>query len=177
MKSSLLSEVRAAAEAGTNPTLTRSGEYVTNSRGQRLHLRTAQASSAKGLILYVHGIGAHCSRPNTKYFSSFFTTKLNYHYAAFDFHGHGYSEGERGFINTYDDLLDDLSSVLSALGPRLWARPSAFLCGNELERICKFVNLSILYNNFQLFLFAMEFMEVRLFEDLRRSNFLVHVRR
>ena len=115
MKSSLLFEVRAAAEAGTIPTLTRSGEYVINSRGQRLHLRTAQASSAKGLILYVHGIGAHCSRPNTKYFSSFFTTKLNYHYAAFDFHGHGYSEGERGFINTYDDLLDDLSSVLSAL--------------------------------------------------------------
>ena len=121
MKAALFAEVSAAAAKGpeglASLSLAASEEWVTNSRGLRLHVRTAtsKTAGAKGIVVFVHGIGAHCSRPNWTLLSKYFTESLGYHYAAFDFAGHGYSAGLKGYIGSPEDLLDDLSSFLDVL--------------------------------------------------------------
>lgn len=116
-RDALLARISAAAEEGklSELNLPQSPEFVINSRGQRLHVRTsASQGPCKGLVVNLHGYGAHCSRVNFSALSSHFTS-MQYHYVAFDFHGHGYSEGERHFIADHRHLLDDLGSVLAAL--------------------------------------------------------------
>lgn len=98
--------------------LHRSTEFVTNSRGQKLHIRThacANVKKCKGLVISLHGIGAHISRINQAHWAKSMTETNNYHYVCLDFHGHGHSEGDRAMINNYRDLLDDITSLLNAL--------------------------------------------------------------
>ena len=119
MKSSLYAEVSAAKVRGDllSLTLPKSEEWVKNSRGEKLHVRTcaAKAPQAKGLVLSLHGMGAHCSRPNSTYLARAIMEKLGFHFVTFDFHGMGRSEGERGMLHDYNNLLDDVSCVLGAL--------------------------------------------------------------
>jgi len=120
MRAALWVEVSAAAKRGDLPSLSlpESKEFVTNNRGQRIHVRTSSATpglKAKGLVVFVHGIGAHCSRANWTYLARAFNHDMGMHYAALDFAGHGYSQGDKGLISSPDDLLDDLSSFLDAL--------------------------------------------------------------
>jgi alpha-beta hydrolase superfamily lysophospholipase len=86
-------------------------------RGQRLHLRTTwpPASGApRALILSLHGYGSHASRPTHRFLSSRFAS-CGFAYAALDFHGHGYSEGERGLVSAPEHLLDDALAAARAL--------------------------------------------------------------
>ena len=124
LKDAMLSEVATAAESGPEAlralSLPRSQEFVTNSRGQRLHVRTQGCCSkgldpVKGIVIYVHGVGAHCSRPNFTALSTAFRERMGYHFAALDFHGHGYSEGDKGLVSSHDHLLNDVSSFLTVL--------------------------------------------------------------
>ena len=124
MKSSIIAQIAAAAASGENSmkglSLPKGLEFVTNGRGQRLHVRTRLAASdpsngrPRGLVLYLHGMHSHGSRIN-------FTTlareinSMGFHYAALDFHGHGYSDGHPGVITSHLDLLDDVESFLSVL--------------------------------------------------------------
>lgn len=97
--------------------LARSPEYVTNSRGQRLHLRTTWPSTTvapRGLILSLHGYGSHASRPTHRYLAARFSSS-GYAYAALDFHGHGYSEGVRGLVEAPEHLVDDALAAARAL--------------------------------------------------------------
>jgi len=98
------------------PNLPNSLEYVTNSRGQKLHVRTYWPSEgpAKSILFFFHGYAGHQNRPTQAYIAR----ELNAQKIAcvmFDFHGHGYSEGDRGRVTQYSDLIDDAMSVLSAV--------------------------------------------------------------
>lgn len=119
MKCSLYEEVAKAKKRGDllGLTLPKSEEWVRNSRGHRLHVRTwaAKVPQAKGLVLSLHGMGAHCSRPNSTYLARAITETLGFHFVSFDFHGMGRSEGERGMLHDYNHLLDDVNCVLEAL--------------------------------------------------------------
>jgi alpha-beta hydrolase superfamily lysophospholipase len=69
------------------------------------------------IILYVHGIGGHFqfiydSLDEIKNKYDFFSN-FNYKTIAFEFHGHGKSDGERFLINSYNDMIIDLSNVIS----------------------------------------------------------------
>lgn len=102
--------------ASAHPNLPNSLEYVTNSRGQKLHIRTYWPceGSVKYIVVALHGHAGHSSRPTHAYIAR----ELNAHniaYVTLDFHGHGYSEGDRCRIVQYHDLIDDVMSLLSAI--------------------------------------------------------------
>jgi pimeloyl-ACP methyl ester carboxylesterase len=104
--------------------LPRSDEFVVNSRGQKLHVRSswpAPQLPVRGIFVYCHGYGGHCSRP----WVPFLCRQLNekgFAFVGLDWHGFGYSEGVMGaegvvkaLVGTVDDFVDDVMSLLSAL--------------------------------------------------------------
>ena len=102
--------------ASTHPNLPNSLEYITNSRGQKLHVSTYWPAerSVKFIVVSLHGHAGHGNRPTHSYIAR----ELNAHniaYVTLDFHGHGYSEGDRCRIAKYPDLIDDVMSLLTAI--------------------------------------------------------------
>jgi len=94
-------------------------EYVVNSRGQKLHVRTVWPSSSvvRGVVVFCHGYGGHCARPWVPHYTAQLAAQ-GYAFVGLDWHGFGYSDkigGKRALIGTVDDLVDDLVSLLSAL--------------------------------------------------------------
>ncbi|MBR8538090.1 lysophospholipase [Carboxylicivirga sediminis] len=67
--------------------------------------------SPKAVIILIHGYGEHCSR-----YASFidFFDEADFAFIGMDHIGHGQSEGKRGTIKSYTQLLDDVG--------RLWAK-------------------------------------------------------
>lgn len=89
-------------------------EHITNSYSQILHVRSVFPSSqnnTKAIVVSFHGYGAHINRPTHTYLSSRFIEQ-NIGYIGLDFHGHGYSQGIRGYIESPYHLLDDALSLL-----------------------------------------------------------------
>lgn len=84
-----------------------------------------------GIILNVHGVGSHFQ----KVYDSLdefdrrdeLFSKFNYKSFAFEFHGHGKSEGKRCFINNFDDLLEDLDIVIKYIQKR-FTQPLYLFC-------------------------------------------------
>ena len=66
----------------------------------------ADANSPKALIVLYHGIGAHGAYPTVRYAAEFFS-QAGYAVVAFDFPGHGRSEGIPGYLKSSDDLIED----------------------------------------------------------------------
>ena len=119
MKASMIARIAEASASGKEAlqrlTRPKGTEFVTNGRGQVLYVRTSAAvAGPRGAIVYLHGLHAHCSRIHMEVYAAELN-KLGFHFAALDFHGHGYSQGERGVIASHRDLLDDAASLLSAL--------------------------------------------------------------
>lgn len=81
--------------------------------GLQLHLRQwAPASTPRGTVLIVHGLGEHIAR------YEHVAAALNaggWHVAGYDQRGHGASGGRRGAISRTDDLLRDLAGVVDLL--------------------------------------------------------------
>jgi alpha-beta hydrolase superfamily lysophospholipase len=96
--------------------LKQTNEFVTNTRGQRLHLRSSWPTSipCKAVVVLCHGYASHINRPHFKFISKQFSGH-GIALIAFDFHGHGFSNGTRALVNHPDDLLDDLFSVLRVI--------------------------------------------------------------
>jgi len=122
----------------------RTKEFVYNSRGRRIHIRTDWTSayevlglppqpahqqfctSSKGVVLLVHGLNGHANRP-TWGFLAHRLQLAGYHPVGFDFQGHGYSDRfcpgsqnpyydyTRALINDYTELVDDMMWILSKL--------------------------------------------------------------
>ena len=98
------------------PNLANSLEHIINSRGQKLHVRSYWPTEGptKSIVFFFHGYAGHQNRPTQAYIAR----ELNAQKIAcvmFDFHGHGYSDGHRGRIAQYSDLIDDAISVLAAV--------------------------------------------------------------
>jgi acylglycerol lipase len=70
----------------------------------------------KAVILHVHGIGSHFQFvfPNLDDFSERdnYLSKFNYKSIGFEFHGHGKSDGLHCYVKDFNDLLNDLNTVL-----------------------------------------------------------------
>jgi alpha-beta hydrolase superfamily lysophospholipase len=91
-------------------------EYVFNSRGQKLHVHTywPDEKSLNTIVIALHGMGSHSNRPMQTYMANQFNAN-GMAYVCLDFHGHGYSEGVRGLVDSPEFLLDDVVSLLRAL--------------------------------------------------------------
>jgi len=110
--------IRTSMEQGKPANLAKSeSEFVMNSRGQKLACRSvlpSPASEYKGVVVFLHGYCAHGNRPIQSYMGKSFS-EAGYGYLTVDMHGHGYSEGVRGLVESPWDLVDDVLGVLLAL--------------------------------------------------------------
>lgn len=94
-------------------------------------LEGRDVNSIVGIILNVHGVGSHFQ----KVYDSLdefdrrdeLFSKFNYKSFAFEFHGHGKSEGKRCYINNFDDLLEDLDYVIKYIEKR-FSQPIYLFC-------------------------------------------------
>lgn len=99
----------------TYENVTQSDEFTINSRGQRIHVRTNWPNTnPSAAVLFLHGYGAHGNRPPIRYIAETMN-RSNVAFISLDFHGHGYSEGTRGLVMHFDDLIDDVITTILAL--------------------------------------------------------------
>lgn len=87
---------------------------LTTADGLKLHTQTwpTPASTAHGTVLIVHGLGEHIGR------YEHVAAHLNawgWNAVGYDHRGHGRSEGAKGRIEKWDDLLQDLALVVDAV--------------------------------------------------------------
>ena len=80
--------------------------------GLRLHYQVHEADNAHTVALLFHGYGDHCQRYDSliswlKY--------LGISVVCFDFRGHGLSEGQRGYISSFNDYLSDAEVMINIL--------------------------------------------------------------
>lgn len=81
-----------------------------------------------GIICLVHGMGEHSGRYH--HFAEFFA-KHGYAVLAFDHRGHGNSEGEKGHVDSYDTLLDQVDHLLEEAEKRHGDLPT-FIYGHSM---------------------------------------------
>lgn len=85
------------------------------------------ASNAKAVIVIVHGLGDH---------SGWFSNLINhfvikgYAVVTFDLRGHGRSDGIRGYIPSYDAILDDID-ILYSIASKHFSNVPVFLYGHS----------------------------------------------
>ena len=85
-------------------------------------------NTPKAIICLVHGIGEHSSRYND-WAKRFVDNDI--FVLAFDYRGHGKSEGKRGHINEYEDIMRDIDMLLSK-SKELFPETPLFLYGHSL---------------------------------------------
>lgn len=95
-------------------------EYLINSKNGKINiLEGDDVDNCKGIILHLHGVGSHfqyvynsCDdlRVKDKFFISH-----GYKTFAFEFHGHGKSEGSLHVIHDFNNLVIDLENVIDMI--------------------------------------------------------------
>ncbi|CAJ1458179.1 unnamed protein product [Effrenium voratum] len=109
------------------------GRFWTNCRGQKLHLRYAEPTQLDGVMVLIHSYGRHVNSPVFWQKSINFAEQLNVAIFSFDMTGHGYSEGEHGQIDDFDDLAQDVAHFCDLLCTATEASGDGYnLCSPEL---------------------------------------------
>ncbi len=104
-------------------------QQFTNKTGQTIYTATYRAlDPVKGAVVLVHGYGEHHGR-YTHVIEAF--NKAGYTVYALDHQGHGRSTGERAYVNTIDELVDDLHTYVSAIKKEL-AGQKLFMYGHSM---------------------------------------------
>lgn len=83
--------------------------FWTSERGFHLHVRHWLPPSpevVRGLVFFLHGYGGHVNRKGSTAFYGGLAM-AGYAILAFEIEGHGYSPGERAFVQDFEDVLDD----------------------------------------------------------------------
>lgn len=118
MKSAFDSMLKESTKA-KDLNLPRTDNFFRNSRGQVLHYRHFFPVDDQGnqipmscVVIFSHGFTSHCNRPTAKLFGEQLN-KRNIGFVGLDYHGHGYSEGTRVSIRSYEHMIDDLGSFLT----------------------------------------------------------------
>jgi len=82
----------------------------------------------KALVVIVHGLAEHCGRYAHV---AEFLSRNGYAVWTFDLYAHGQSQGERAYIESFDDFLDDLQDFLQRAVQTAGDR-DVFLLGHSL---------------------------------------------
>ena len=85
-------------------------------------------SEPKAVINFIHGIGEHTDRYQE--WMPFFV-ESGYAVFAIEYRGHGRSFGKRGYIKKYDDLLNDVETLLEQ-SLKVYPKLPQFLYGHSL---------------------------------------------
>lgn len=87
---------------------------MVNSRGLKLFTcRWVPSGEAKALIFICHGYGMECSI--TMNSTAIRLAKAGFAVHGIDYEGHGKSEGLPGFVNSFDDIVDDCSNHFTSI--------------------------------------------------------------
>jgi alpha-beta hydrolase superfamily lysophospholipase len=98
-------------------------------------------ANPKAMLLLVHGAGEHSGRYQA--FAEFFTAH-NYAVAALDHHGHGKSDGQRGYVSAFEDYVYDLRQLHQQLDAKL----PIFLVGHSMGGLIASLYLAQQQRNF-----------------------------
>jgi len=101
---------------------------IVTSDGIRLHSRWQTIPNARATIVIVHGLGEHGGRYD--HVAEHF---LNHQYSVvrYDMRGHGLSDGQRGYFNSFKEVLDGVTQVLTRVNQELPDSP-VVLYGHSL---------------------------------------------
>ena len=88
-------------------------KYIMNNRNQKLHTRHVFTDKhpPDAIIICLHGYGSHINRFVYKKLYENLTNN-GYAFIGLDFHGHGYSDGERALVTNYIHLIEDVLCLL-----------------------------------------------------------------
>ncbi|CAM9233043.1 unnamed protein product [Hapterophycus canaliculatus] len=123
--------------------LPQSEEYFINSRGNVIHFRSYLPQSAdaiKAVVLFSHGYGAHCNSPRKHQMGLAMPAQGVCMYQM-DLEGHGYSGGERAYVEDYNSWVDDYRQLLELVaGDRMDAAHSGpASVGDEADGIAPYL--------------------------------------
>ncbi len=92
-------------------------QYIDSKLGKINLIKGYNLQNPKAILLFVHGLGSHFQFIYPSYDEfihlDLFFTKFNYKSYAFEFYGHGKSQGIRCSIDNFDDLIEDLKNVIN----------------------------------------------------------------
>lgn len=111
-------------------------EYFIKSKLGKINIiEGKEITDIKAIILHVHGVGSHFQfvYPNLDELVSRddFFSKFGYKSIAFEFYGHGKSEGLNCSIMDFSDLVTDLSNVVSHLNSKYPNKP-IYICAESM---------------------------------------------
>lgn len=105
-------------------------DTLVSTGGARLRaLSWTPVSEARACVVVVHGLGEHAGRYGR------LATRMNeggFAVFAYDQRGHGESEGSRGRLARFDDLVDDLADVTGRVRGRCGPDRPIFVVGHSL---------------------------------------------
>jgi len=102
---------------------------ITSVTGCKLYGKVWQGNpSPNAVVILIHGFGEHCSRYTT-YFELFKEESIAF--VSMDQIGHGRSEGKRGVIQSYKQLLDDVDLLIDKT-EALFPDTPKFLYGHSM---------------------------------------------
>ena len=101
--------------------------------------QTWHSENAKGIVIITHGVAEHSGRYDHVAQS---LAQAGYTVVAYDLRGHGKSSGKRNYVNSFQDYLNDLATVLirtrakapSSSSAALAARSSGSLAPPKKEK-------------------------------------------
>jgi acylglycerol lipase len=102
-------------------------EFFTGRHGTKIFLRSAQASSPKGVVVICHGVNSHSGQ---YLWAIEQLVAAGYSVYAHDHRGRGKSEGPRFYIDDIADYTDDLGAVIYLAKERQPGLP-VFLLGHS----------------------------------------------
>jgi acylglycerol lipase len=107
------------------------GDYLSNSQGLWLHIRQWTVADPKALVFICHGYGEHCGR---YHHVAATLNKAGYSVYALDHQGHGASDGDRAFVERFQNLVDDFLLFVRRIQSRFDSNnhPPAFLIGHSM---------------------------------------------
>lgn len=111
-------------------------QYLINSKNGKLNIIEGKlVLEPDAIILNVHGVGSHfqpvyCNLDEFFHRDRWFR-KFNYKSIAFEFHGHGKSDGTRCMINDFNDLLIDLDTVITHINQKFVGK-KIFICAESM---------------------------------------------
>lgn len=139
-----LLKVKSFAERPGKPGDIVLGQYFRNKDGLYIYFRRFMPlvnahPAPKAICIIVHGVGEHSGRYENVAME---LNKLGVIVYAFDLVGHGRSEGDRGFIKTFQDYVDDVVLMSKIVKQSEGEKLKLFVLGHSMGGLITAVTLS-----------------------------------